>query len=59
MRHRIITYIDENLTNPLLGPHSIMQHFHLSRSASLSRSSRMAALQRSSATSGWTSPTAF
>ncbi|AHZ80866.1 AraC family transcriptional regulator [Brucella canis] len=32
MRHRIITYIDENLTNPLLGPHSIMQHFHLSRS---------------------------
>ncbi len=32
MRNRILSYIDENLTNPLLGPHSILQHFRVSRS---------------------------
>lgn len=32
MRKRILDYIDEGLTNPLLGPHSIMQHFRVSRS---------------------------
>lgn len=32
MRKRILAYIDDNLANPLLGPHSIMQVFRLSRS---------------------------
>ncbi|WP_273792603.1 helix-turn-helix domain-containing protein [Brucella anthropi] len=32
MRKRILAYIDENLANPLLGPHSIIQNFRVSRS---------------------------
>lgn len=32
MRDRILAYIDDNLTNPLLKPTSIQQHFHVSRS---------------------------
>lgn len=32
MRHRILAHIDDNLTNPQLGPPSIQQHFHVSRS---------------------------
>lgn len=32
MRKRILAYIDDNLSNPLLGPHSIIQNFRVSRS---------------------------
>lgn len=32
MRKSILRYIDENLTNPVLGPHSIVKHFRVSRS---------------------------
>ncbi len=32
IRNRILAYIDKNITNPLLGPHSIQQHFRMSRS---------------------------
>lgn len=32
IRHRILAYIDKNLTNPLLGPHSIQEYFRMSRS---------------------------
>lgn len=32
MRKSILRYIDENLTNPILGPHSIVKHFRISRS---------------------------
>ncbi|MEN5297300.1 AraC family transcriptional regulator [Brucella sp. TWI559] len=32
MRHRILAYIDDNLTNSALKPRSIQQHFHVSRS---------------------------
>jgi len=32
MRHRILAYIDDNLTDYMLGPHSLQQHFHVSRS---------------------------
>ena len=32
MRKRILAYIDDNLPNPLLGPHSIIQYFRVSRS---------------------------
>jgi AraC-like DNA-binding protein len=32
IRNRILAYIDNNITNPLLGPHSIQQHFRMSRS---------------------------
>src|SRR5690606_36656797 len=29
MRKRILAYIDDNLPNPLLGPHSIIQYFRV------------------------------
>lgn len=32
IRNRILAYIDKNITNPLLGPYSIQQHFRMSRS---------------------------
>lgn len=32
MRNRILDYINENLTDPLLSPQSILQRFHVSRS---------------------------
>ena len=32
MRKRILAYIDDNLSNPLLKPHSITQYFRISRS---------------------------
>jgi len=32
MRHRILAYIDDNLTDPQLKPRSIQQHFNVSRS---------------------------
>ncbi|GAA5624879.1 hypothetical protein Brsp05_00131 [Brucella sp. NBRC 12953] len=32
IRNRILAYIDKNITNPLLGPHSIQQYFRMSRS---------------------------
>ncbi len=32
MRQRILDYIDAGLTDPMLGPQTIMRHFHISRS---------------------------
>ncbi|MBV2142604.1 helix-turn-helix domain-containing protein [Falsochrobactrum sp. TDYN1] len=32
MRSRILAYIEDNIANPLMGPHSLMQHFRVSRS---------------------------
>ena len=59
IRKRILAYIDEKLSDPLLGPHSITQNLRISRSGLYRTFERMAAWPELFATSGWIAPVAF